>query len=138
MLGNVSISEFPRISQVLPSKLSPKTLDPPGEQSAAKLWSKLRVQTDQTRAKKIGQAPVSPSGNKVGRRSEHHRMKTGDNLSPDVIPGFNQSSPQVRFKSEAPRKDLKTDRAKPDLEERQNMAINEEKESEDIVSEPDE
>ena len=65
-------------------------------------------------------------------------MRTGENLSHAIIPGFNQSSPQVRFKSEAPRKDLKTDRATPNTEDNQKSAIDEEKESEDIVSDPEE
>ena len=60
-------------------------------------------------------------------------------MSPAIVPGFNQSSPQVRFRSEAPRKDLKTDRATPVTDDSQKKPIVEEKEeSEDIVSEPNE
>ena len=80
--------------------------------------------------RKLGLNPSSPSsaGTKLGRRSEHQRMRTGENLSPVVIPGFNQSSPQVRFRSEAQLKDLKTDRATPSpvTDDSQKKPINEE------------
>ena len=64
-------------------------------------------------------------------------MRTGENLNSAIVPGFNQSSPQVRFKSEAPSYKLGIARTKPVPEDSQKLAINEEKESEDIVSEPD-
>ena len=81
-------------------------------------------------SRKLGLNPSSPSsaGAQLGRRSEHQRMRTKENLSAVVVPGFNQNSPQVRFRSEAIRKDLKTDRATPSpaTDDSQKKPINEE------------
>ena len=68
-------------------------------------------------------------------------MRSGENASSVIIPGFNQSSPQVRYKSEALNLVPKTERITPNIEDSLKVAINEvneEKDSEDIVSAPEE